>query len=454
MPFRRRLVAALVTAVTLAIAGPPAPVAAADPVIVGAGDIAGCSYSADSATARLLDGIPGTVVTFGDNAYDSGTRTQFRDCYGPTWGRHKARTRPSPGNHDYRTSGASGYFGYFGTRTGPAGKGWYSYDLGAWHIVVLNSNCTAVGCGSTSPQVAWLRADLAAHPDSHVLAYWHHPRFSSGTHGGSGSVAAFWRVLHAAGADIVLNGHDHDYERFGPQDPNGLADPEYGIRQFVVGTGGVRLRSRAEHAENGQAFSSTHGVLKLTLGADSYAWEFVPVAGRSYRDSGTDQPHGRPPARRTTTFMASGDAYVDQAHPRTVYGTSPRLLIDGDTGAGRDRHAYVKVRVSGSSGPVERAVLRLWVTGGTRDGPAVYPTTTRWSGRTLTWANRPGPSGPLLADVRSVRSGGWVDFDVTGLVSGDGTYAFLVRPTSGDGLGASSMQGTHPPRLIIRTRTP
>jgi hypothetical protein len=448
---RRALVAAVALIVAWGSAAAPV-VEAADPVVVGAGDIADCSSTADSATATLIDGIAGTVITLGDNAYDSGTAAQFRDCYGPTWGRHKARTRPSTGNHDYGTSGAAGYFGYFGTAAGDPAKGYYSYDRGTWHLVVLNSNCGAVGgCGATSAQVRWLKADLAAHASANVLAYWHHPRFSSGTHGGTTDVAAFWDVLYAAGADLVLNGHDHDYERFAPQDPATHADKSFGIREFVVGTGGKDLRSRATTAANSQAFSSTHGVLKLSLHPTSYDWKFIPVPGSSFTDSGSGSVHGAPTPFTSTTFRASSDAYVDQARPRSNFGGAASLWVDGDTGNGLDRHTYIRVRVSGLTGVVDRAVLRLWITNGTRDGPRVYPTTTTWSGRTITWRNRPGATGPAVADAGRLSAGRWASFDVTSLVRGDGSYGFLLRPTSGDGLAASSMQGAHPPRLVVRT---
>jgi Calcineurin-like phosphoesterase len=427
-----------------------APVAAADPVLVGAGDISDCGSAKDEETATLLDGIPGTVVTLGDNAYDTGSAAQYRDCYDPTWGRAKARTKPAPGNHEYETSGASGYFGYFGAAAGTAGQGWYSYDRGSWHMIVLNSNCSDVGCGSNSTQVTWLRADLAAHAGANVIAYWHHPRFSSGTHGNDTSVQAFWDALYAGGADIVLNGHDHDYERFAPQDPTGKADAAHGIREFVVGTGGRELRSRDTNAKNSQKFSETFGVLKLTLHANSYDWKFVPIAGETFTDSGTGTPHG--PA--STSFKAVSDTWVDQRHPAANHAASHHLYVDGDAGNGRDLRTYLKFKVKGISGTVDRAVLRLWVTNPTGNGPTVAPTRTTWSGAKLTWRNRPGPTGPVVADAGALAAGRWADFDVTTAFHGNGTYAFLLRSTSADGLAASSLQGNHPPRLVIHLATP
>jgi hypothetical protein len=259
-------------------------------VLVGAGDIAGCGSEKDKETARLLGRVAGTVFTVGDNAYPDGTDRQFARCYGPTWGRHRARTRPSPGNHEYHVPGAAGYFGYFGAAAGEAGKGYYSYDLGDWHIVVLNSECDEVGgCGRDSPQGQWLRADLAANPAACTLAYWHRPLFSSGsTHGGDADMRDFWELLYDAGADVVLNGHEHVYERFAPQDPDGAADPEHGIRQYTVGTGGAGLYEFGAIQPNSEARSSdTHGVLKLALHPAGYDWEFIPIAGQAFADFGS-----------------------------------------------------------------------------------------------------------------------------------------------------------------------
>jgi 3',5'-cyclic AMP phosphodiesterase CpdA len=275
-------------------AGRPAPTPAPpDPVLVGAGDISSCSEDGDEQTAALLDKIDGTVFTLGDNVYPNGTARQFMACYDPTWGRHKARTRPVPGNHDYRTTGAAGYFGYFGGAAGDPATGDYSYDLGTWHIIVLNSNCGEVGgCGPGSPQDRWLKADLAAHPAPCTAAMWHHPRYSSAIHGDDSGMKYIWRVLYDAGAELVLSGHDHTYERFRPQDADGKADPARGIRQFVVGTGGKELYKFDRIQTDSEAHSNkTFGVLKLTLHPHSYDWEFIPVRPDAFHDSGSADCH-------------------------------------------------------------------------------------------------------------------------------------------------------------------
>lgn len=277
------------------LSGAATPVATPDAgmVLVGAGDIASCHFDGDEATARLLDEIEGTIFTLGDNAYDNGTAEEFAQCYDPTWGRHLERTRPVPGNHDYYTEGAQGYFDYFGTNAGEPGQGWYSYDLGPWHIVALNTNCDAVGgCGAGSAQHAWLEADLAAHPSQCTLAYMHHPLFSSAGHGGEADLDAIWTALHASGAEVVLAGHDHTYERFAPMAPDGTLDPERGITQFVVGTGGGPLREISEiHPHSQSRNSEAFGVLRLTLYPGGYEWEFVPVEGESFTDAGQAACH-------------------------------------------------------------------------------------------------------------------------------------------------------------------
>ena len=263
-----------------------------DPVLVGAGDIADCGLEDDGATAALLDTIGGTVFTAGDNVYPDGTASQFRECYGPTWGRHLARTRPAAGNHDWVTKDLAGYLGYFGAAAAPAGTSWYAYDLGAWHVIVLDSDCAAVGgCAPDSVQGRWLAADLAASKTRCTLAIWHHPRFSSGDHGNDTSVAPFWRALHDAGADLIVNGHDHDYERFAPQDPDGREDGARGIREFVVGTGGAGLRTFPKVVANSQLrVAAYHGVIQFVLHPTSYEWRFITTSG-DFSDSGNGSCH-------------------------------------------------------------------------------------------------------------------------------------------------------------------
>ncbi len=252
-----------------------------------------CSSSADEATADILDSVGGSVFTLGDNAYENGTLTEFQACYEPSWGRHKSRTYPASGNHEYQTPGASGYFAYYGTIAGDPAEGWYSYDIGSWHVVVLNSECSEVGgCGVGSAQERWLRADLAANPTSCTLAYWHRPRFSSGPAGGYGGVAPLWQALQDFDAEIVLAGHHHAYERFAPQLPNTTRDDVNGIRQFVVGTGGRSLVSFSSAVANSEIRNaSTFGVLRLDLRATSYSWEFLPIAGSTFTDAGSTLCH-------------------------------------------------------------------------------------------------------------------------------------------------------------------
>lgn len=260
-----------------------------DPVFVGAGDIAN-SGAGDSATATLLDGIAGTVFTTGDNVYNSGTASEFTSYYAPTWGRHRSRTYPSPGNHDYVTSGATGYYNYFGTQAGPSGRGYYSYDLGDWHIVSLNSN---ISMTATSAQTQWLRSDLAASTKPCTLAYWHHPLFTSGAnHAPSTATRPLYQALYDNNADVVVWGHNHQYERFAPMNPSGGADAARGMRTWVAGMGGASHYSFGTIRPNSEARnSSAYGVLKFTLHSDSYDWQFVPVAGQSYADSGTGTCH-------------------------------------------------------------------------------------------------------------------------------------------------------------------
>lgn len=270
-------------------------------VLVGAGDIAGCQdLSGALATAKLLDTIPGTIFAAGDLAYEKGSPEEFTNCYGKTWGRFKDRTMPMLGNHEYKTPGAVGYFHYWGDRAGPANKGYYSFDLGNWHVVALNTNCDAPGvggCAKGSPQEEWLRKDLSEHPNSCIIAIGHHTLFSSGlspSHALHPELKPFWEDLYAAHAELFLAGHEHSYERFAPQTPDGKADLQNGIREFVVGTGGRSHTPFGFGRPNSEVRDvSTYGVLKLTLEPHKYTWEFVPVEGGSFHDAGSAACHAR-----------------------------------------------------------------------------------------------------------------------------------------------------------------
>ncbi len=255
------------------------------PTIVAAGDIA-CAPGTEASSAQCRQATtsdlalslhPDAVIVAGDLQYDSGTKAAFDASYAPTWGRLRDVTHPAPGNHEYGTKGAAGYFAYWGDRAGPAGKGWYSWDLGGWHLVALNSNCSVVGCGEGSEQLGWLRADLARSTAPCTLAYWHHPRFSSGLHGDDTSVEPLWQALVAAHADVVVSGHDHHYERFAPTE---------GLRQFVAGTGGRSLYPVFRREPGSEAVAEEFGVLQLTLDAGGYSWAFHDLAG-GVADSGT-----------------------------------------------------------------------------------------------------------------------------------------------------------------------
>jgi hypothetical protein len=254
-----------------------------DVTFAGAGDIVRCTTPDAEATAKLLDGIPGTVFSLGDNVYPSSTAELLSKCFTPTWGRHVSRMLTTPGNHDWDVSAGAPYFAYFGAAAGPS-TGYYSTTLGAWHVVSLNSN---VAAGTDSAQYGWLKADLEASNASCTLAMWHAPLYSSGENGNSPQMRAIWRLLQEHGASVVLSGHDHDYERYALQDADGHADPK-GIREFVVGTGGGPLYDRLHPQPNVEAYDhKTFGVLKLTLKDGSYDWQFVPIDGMSFSDSGS-----------------------------------------------------------------------------------------------------------------------------------------------------------------------
>jgi chitodextrinase len=296
---------------------PPPPPPPGDPVIAAAGDIA-CAptdpdYNGGAGTASrchqkaVSDLMVGSglsaVLPLGDLQYEKGELANFQQAFDPSWGRLGDLLRPIPGNHEYGTPGAAGYFDYFngpGNFTGPAGRrdqGYYSYDLGTWHLIALNSMCSAVGgCGPGSPQEQWLRSDLAANPSDCTLAYMHHPLYTSDPRGGATNVRPLWEALYQAGADVVLSGHHHGYERFARQDPYGASDRTGGIREFVVGTGGKEVNAFGQVVPNsGVRNDTTHGVIELSLADGSYDWQFVPEGGQGFTDSGSDLCDGAMP---------------------------------------------------------------------------------------------------------------------------------------------------------------
>lgn len=250
--------------------------------LLAVGDIASCDGTNDENVAWLAAHLPGTIAILGDVAYPDGSASDFADCFHPAWGPMLPRIHPTPGNHEYVTADASPYFAEFGAAAGTPGEGWYSYELGTWHVIALNSNCEFVGgCNEGSLQLAWLQADLRSHPAVCTLAYWHHPLHSSGLHEdeGGGLVDALWRTLASAGADLQLSGHDHDYERVAPID---------GIRSFVVGTGGRSLYpfDNPPGPQTEIRADDSYGLLMLTLHATSYDWRFVPAIGSTLVDAG------------------------------------------------------------------------------------------------------------------------------------------------------------------------
>lgn len=574
----------------IAVATPVAPAASAvsaDPVIVAAGDNACGSNSTgascrEMATSDLVLGLQSTdrvdaVIPLGDVQYECGELANFNLAdnsnpprgYGRSWGRPSLLpiTHPVVGNHEYRTDptaclpqgpGAPGYFSYFGAKASPlddgctaACKGYYSYDLGSWHLITLNSNCgqTPGGCAAGSAQEKWLRADLAATTKSCVLASWHHPRYSSSTRATTGT-QALWSDLYDAHADVVLTGHEHSYERFDllgrgtstSTDPT--VDPQ-GLRQFVVGTGGRNLSAFAGTVRTGSQVRNdrTFGVLQMTLHSTSYTWSFKPIAGQTFTDSGTTACHAKgsavpdtsPPSTPTGltasvsqnqvglswtassddravtgydvqrdgavvasavsgtaytdttvqpgrtytyavrardaagnvsaygapltvttpaalpagTFAPVADARVQESSPGTNYGTSD-LRVD----AGPSKESYLRFTTQGLTAPVTSATLRLYATNGSADGPGLYRVSdSSWSESTLTWNNRPARASTATSDLGRISTGTWVEYDVTPLVTGNGTFSFALAGPSTDGTDFTSREGANAPRLVVSTST-
>jgi Calcineurin-like phosphoesterase len=432
-----RLATSLALAVMVATlwASGPAAAQVGDPVLVGAGDIGSCRSEGDEATADLIAGIEGTVATFGDNAYPRGTASDFARCYDPFWGQFKTRTLPSPGNHE--AAGSSGYFDYFGTAAlvpntsaNPGltpGKGYYSYDLGSWHVISLNSNCSSVvgGCASGSPQEQWLKADLAAHSSACTLAYWHHPRFSSGIHGDHSFVDPFWNDLYQGGAEVVLNGHDHDYERFASLNPSGEPEPTQGIRQFVVGTGGAELRAFRTIKPTSEAqVAGKNGVLKMTLHLDGYDWQFLTAPDGTEADSGSGQCHGAPSGSPTNTpgttgTIADTTTGTTDTTPGTITDTTATTGTTGTTGTtstiadttattagrsttGTSSTGTTTATTTGTSGTITRTST-TGTTTSTSTTTATTGTTTGTSTGTTTGASNTGAA--TTSDTTSANDG-------------------------------------------------
>jgi acid phosphatase type 7 len=563
----------------VAALGAAAQTAGADPVLAGAGDIS-CGTSDASfnggigAATRcrqkytsdlLVAGAYDSVFTLGDNVNASGSLSDLVNAYGQSWGRMKAITHPSSGNHE--GSSATGYCTYFGAAAHcnasgtQTGAGFYSWDAGTWHVVVLNSNCTAAGgCGVRSPQYVWLQRDLAAHPTACTLAYWHHPRFSSGHDGSNTFMQPIWKLIYDNGADVVLSGHSHDYERFAPMDGQGNLNRGDGMRQFVVGTGGAFFTGFGTVAPNSEVRNNTtFGIVALTLHPSSYDWRFVPEAGKTFTDVGTSgcrgagsqgadtQPPSAPglsatavgpsrvdlswgastdnvgvvgyelwrgPAGGTTARIATtaatvrsfsdtgvgggqrydyevrardaagnvsapsnrvtvptppaaggstlmfapvADASVKQASPATNFGSSSGL--NSDTGSGVAMESYLRFTVAGvGSGAVQAAKLRLFVpSDGTADGPGIYqcsdPACATWAENAITWNTCPPRATTPVADAGRTTAGTWVEWDVTPLIRGDGTYTLTIGPTpTTDGVIFMSRQAsTDKPQLVVTT---
>ena len=394
-----------------------------DVVLVGAGDIASCANDYDEATAALLDGIAGTVYTLGDNVYDHGTAAEFATCYDPTWGRHKARTRPTSGNHEYETGGGAPYFAYFGAAAGDPTKGYYSYDAGSfWHVVVLNSECAQVGgCNAGSPQELWLRADLAANASKNVLAMWHKPLFSSGSHGGEATVAPLYAALYDYGAELVLSGHEHDYERFAPQTSTGAADATYGVREIVVGTGGRSHTTFGTIKPNSEIRNdATYGVLKLTLQETSYTWQFVPVAGSTFTDSGTTAVHGAPGAATATATATA---------TRTSTATPTRTSTPTRTPTGTPTATASPTRT-----PTDKATATPTATATSTSSPTATVTATATATDTPTSTSTSTSTPTPTPDPTDTDGDGYSDAREIELGEDPGTYCRIMRAdVDGDG---------------------
>ena len=492
---------AILTALTWVSSGPGSitgplatAFAASDPVIAAAGDIA-CDPSVVSfnkgegnttscrqkyTSDLLVDADLAAVLPLGDVQYECGGYRAFLESYNPSWGRVKSISHPVVGNHEYLTSGgtdcnsynegAAGYFRYFGSAAGDPAQGYYSFDIGAWHLIALNSNCgDAGGCNLGSAQIQWLRADLAQHRNLCTLAYWHIPLFSSGGRAAI-NTQTIWEVLYNNDVELVLTGHDHIYERFAPQRADGTLDRERGIREFVVGTGGSNLTEFETIASNSEVRNNdTYGVLKLTLHPESYDWKFLPEAGKTFTDAGTEKCHGDTPVPTPTaltevvpsptqtthatpsttamSFAPAADAYVSKTKPNLNAGSSNMLRVyGGPLGA-----SYLRFEIQGLPGTVARATLRLYAHAPSTAGYQVRAVTGEdWKESTITFGNAP-PIGDLIAESGPFNAKKWTSVDLTSLVKGDGTYDIVLISFDGTPLSLASRNAIAPyrPQLVV-----
>lgn len=379
----------------------------------GLGTAVACRMKATSDLA--VAGHYDAVLPLGDVQYEDGSFANFQASYDPSWGRVKSVTRPVPGNHEYVTPNGAGYYQYFGAAAGDPAKGWYSFDLGSWHLIVLNSNCALIGgCGPGSAQEQWLRADLAANPGVCTLAAWHHPRFSSGPHGDDPQTQPLWQALQEAHADVILTGHDHIYERFAPQGPTGLADPVNGLRSFVVGTGGKILYSTVPAHANREAVQSTDfGLLELNLRRTGYDWRFVGVPGGTFADAGSgvchrsaSRFHAVTPCRAVDTRNPNGPV----GGPALSANINRAFSIAGRCGVPADAES-VAVNLSVVV-PTRSGDLRAWPTG----TPLPIATAISYSSNKTRTNNAVLPLAAGSLSVRAVQSSGTVHLvlDVVG----------------------------------------
>ncbi len=495
--------ASLSTVSTWFVDSPDVALAASDPVIAAAGDIAcdpsSSSFNGGNGTSgacrqrytsdMLVNGGFAAVLPLGDIQYYCGGYQAWLQSYDLSWGRVKSITRPAVGNHEYLTSGgtgctsanagAAGYFQYFGSAAGQQGQGYYSYNIGAWHLIALNSNCSSAGgCGTSSAQGQWLQADLAANQNLCTLAYWHIPLFSSGGRANS-NTQALWQILYNNNVELVLNGHDHIYERFAPQSPNGTLDNARGIRQFIVGTGGSNHTSLASIAANSLVRNTdTFGILKLTLHPSSYDWQFVPEPGKTFTNSGTAScfgsgqtiptnvpsptgepvptvtnttltapPQGDTGPTTTFTFSPIADAYVNQSSPTTNYGTSSQLRTDGSPLL----RSYMRFDVRNLTGRITRATLKVYASSALSTGYDVRAVTnTTWTEGALNYNNAP-TFGSAIGASGQVSAGAWTSVDITSLITGDGVYNIALTSASSTALSLASREGANQPQLIVET---